>query len=172
MIREAKATDLPAIERMWLALTAEMHAADVRFRLAEDALTRWRNDAPHWLAATSHGVWVVETDAHVVGFADAELWHPPPMYVDEAVAFINHFYVQPEHRRKGLGGGLLDQVQGWAIAQRCSYLQWRTLALNAAGRAFWQAVGGTPFTETWRLPLPDALNQAHPEKPARPLGFH
>jgi len=172
MIREATTADLPAIERMWQALTAEMHAADARFQLAGDALTRWRNDAPHWLAAASHGMWVVEIDAHVVGFADAELWRAPPMYVDEAIAFINHLYVVPAYRRKGLGRVLLDRVQQWAVAKRCNHLQWRTLAANASGRAFWQAVGGTPFTETWRYPLTDAAEPQLLEKATRPLGFH
>lgn len=172
MIREATPDDLTAIEQLWLALTAEMHAADARFQLADDALTRWRNDAPHWLAATSHGVWVVEADAQVVGFADAELWRPPPMYIDEAIAFINHFYVEPKDRRNGHGRGLLDRVQAWAASKQCTHLQWRTLVANQAGRAFWRAVGGTPFTETWRYPLAEAAEREPGPKVQRPLGFH
>ncbi|GAB5518320.1 MAG: hypothetical protein RhofKO_05710 [Rhodothermales bacterium] len=168
MIRQATPSDLPDIERLWLALTDEMQATDNRFQLADDALTRWRNDVPHWLDAPSHRFWVAEVEQRVVGFTDAEVQHASPLYADVVSAFIHHLYIEPAHRRSGFAQNLVEHVRHWGRARGCVQLQWRLLAQNEGGRRFWTAVGGKSFSETWTCPLDDTIR---PQASRRPLGF-
>src|SRR5918994_853199 len=71
-------------------------------------------EVPRW-------VWVVESQAELLGFARAEPWRESDS-VSASTVFLSHVYVHPGHFREGLGS-----VQIAATAERLRRLGFHTL---------------------------------------------
>lgn len=155
-VRRAVPADRAALADLWATLLAEQAALDVRLAVAEDAAKRWANDFPEWIRADVRRLFVAETGGEVVGFVSAQPWYPPPIYAPFTAVYISELYVVPSARRQGVGRDLVAAVQDWAVAFGATQIRLGVLAGNAAGMAFWAAVGGTPFSTTVMVPVGDA----------------
>lgn len=56
-------------------------------------------------------------------------------------AELTELYVDPEHRRRGIGSALLEQAEKWARARGATQMQVRTGDKNEAGRGIYQKRG-------------------------------
>ncbi len=80
---------------------------------------------------------VAETRFHVVGFIHYVIHED---VVDGAPnAFITAFYVKGEHRRKGIGTGLLHEAVSSAASRGATFVETSTIHSNA--RAFYENHG-------------------------------
>ncbi|RMF59646.1 MAG: GNAT family N-acetyltransferase [Bacteroidetes bacterium] len=152
-IRSARPEDEEVLGRLWLQFLREQAALDARFRVAEDALIRWRNDYPHWLRDASRRLFVAVRVGEVVGFVTAQWWTPPPIYAPSAEVHVNELYVRPEARGQGAGKGLLQAVRAWAEAEGAERLRLAVLEANEVGNAFWQRHRARPFVRTMTIDL-------------------
>ncbi len=153
--------------RLWLQFLREQAALDVRFRVAEDALMRWRNDFPHWIRDSSRCLFVAVLDGEVVGFVTAQRWTPPPVYAGPTEVHVNELYVRPEARGRGAGRRLLQAVRAWAEETGAERLRLTVLAANEEGQAFWRHLEAHPFALTMTIDLePDPRPQGE-----RRIGF-
>jgi aminoglycoside 6'-N-acetyltransferase I len=65
-------------------------------------------------------VLVAELDGTVVGFVEVGLRsHADGCDTQRAVGFVEGWYVQPEHRLRGVGGALVRAAEAWARSQGC-----------------------------------------------------
>jgi aminoglycoside 6'-N-acetyltransferase I len=64
------------------------------------------------------------------------------------VVFLEGLYVEPASRRKGVARALIDEVERWALAERCSELASDSPLENVAAHAAHLALG---FEETERV---------------------
>lgn len=73
---------------------------------------------------------------------------------------LKELWVQPAHRRRGLGEQLFDAVRAQAAAIGAARLQWLVLPGNAAAQRMYARCGGRRDTrwEHWELP-PEALRR-------------
>ena len=56
--------------------------------------------------------------------------------------YMGDLYVLPEHRRRGVGRALVAGMAAESRARGGSFLWWTALPGNAAGHAFYRAIGG------------------------------
>ena len=68
-------------------------------------------------------VLVAELEGEVVGLVEVGLRsHADGCDTSRAVGFLEGWYVEPEHRRKGVGAALVRAVEDWSRAQGCREL--------------------------------------------------
>jgi GNAT superfamily N-acetyltransferase len=128
MLREANATDIPAIQRVRASVRENRLVSTV----IADA------DVRRALEETGRG-WVVETDGDVVAFAignatNGNIWA---------------LFVHPDHERRGHGRRLLDTVVGWLSSQRADTV-WLTTEPGTRAERFYRAAGWTEAGRTSR----------------------
>lgn len=167
IIRRAQREEAEALAALWQQFLAEQATLDARFRPADDALERWRNDIDERLRDEGYALFVAERDGALVGFASAQRWTPPLIYAASFDVHLDELFVVPEARGRGLGGHLVDAVAAWAGALGAECVRLGVLAANAAGRGFWEHRAARPFSITYTLKV-DA--GAAPPKKHR-LGF-
>lgn len=162
MVRQARKSDADAVEALWAQLLADHAALDPRFRPADDAPARWRNDFPVWLDDTTRRIFVAEVGGEVVGFVSAHRWSPPPVYVFTSEVYVDELYVRPRMRGQGHGQALMDAVRAWAEELDADQIRLTALAQNPSAVSFWQHQGATPFSTVMVLPLKDAPAAGRP----------
>ena len=87
-------------------------------------------------------------DDEVVGFAELSIRPYAEDCVTDRIAYLEGWYVEPEWRRRGVGGALIAAAETWARAQGCTEFASDALLDNLASAAAHQALG---FTETAQL---------------------
>lgn len=168
-IRRAERGDEVALLGLWTQFLDEQSRLDGRFRIAEDAAERWRNDFP---AAAKHDrrrIFVAERAGEMAGFITALRWAPPPIYELTSEVFVEEIYVRSDARDAHVGAGLLDAVKSWAGEIGANRLRLGALAENAEGRAFWEKQGANPFSITYTIEL--GSRKDGDDKPKAKLGF-
>jgi ribosomal protein S18 acetylase RimI-like enzyme len=147
-VRRGQSADAPAVARMWRALVAAHAAIDPAFRPGADAGPALGVAAAHLLDDPEAAVWVWEEQGRALGFCAARVEHAPPSALDEAArAEITELWVEPEARRRGAGRALAETALAWTRSRGTRRLEVRVAARNAAGQAFWRALGFAPFVD-------------------------
>jgi GNAT superfamily N-acetyltransferase len=96
-----------------------------------------RTDDPNTL------VLVAEIDGRVVGYVlGAIVDLVPDMFEREICGFIADIFVEPDHRRHGIGRLLMEAMLDWFQSEGIRYYEWYVAAQNPAARAFWREMGG------------------------------
>jgi GNAT superfamily N-acetyltransferase len=171
-VRRASEDDQEAVGQLWLQLLHDQAALDERLEIADDALDRWRNDFAVWLADETRRVYVAAPDDGAIeGFVTARRWGPPPIYEDASEVYIDELCVADDAQRSGLGTQLVAAVRHWAETLPAERIRFSVLAANEGGRAFWQALDGTPFSVTMTIELPAADPEEAAAEASRPMGF-
>lgn len=115
---EAGEGDFGDLTRMRLAWSAEqgLHASDdAALEDFTDRMQRW------WDQQSGHRrAWVARTgEGAAVGMANAAVFErmPRPGVPTSRWAYVANVWVDPAHRRRGLGGLLMASLVGWARAE-------------------------------------------------------
>jgi aminoglycoside 6'-N-acetyltransferase I len=112
-VRLAATADTEVVARMFVALwpdgNLEEHRAEAALVLA--------GTPPSTLPLV---VFVAEADGNIVGFIEVGLRsHADGCDGRRPVGFIEGWYVESEHRRKGVGRALMRKAEQWARSQGC-----------------------------------------------------
>jgi phosphinothricin acetyltransferase len=102
-IRHARRADLPAIVAIY-------NAAIPSYRATADTSPVSVAAREDWFAAhepATHPLWVAAVDARIVGWVSLSSFHSRPAYGPTAEISI---YVDPEHRRSGVGKALVEHA--------------------------------------------------------------
>ncbi|MCS6800407.1 MAG: GNAT family N-acetyltransferase [Chloroflexota bacterium] len=139
-IRPAEPADVPAIVRLiqGLAEYEGLPAAPDECRLREHLF----GDRP-WVEAL-----VAEEGGQVVGFA--LFFSTYSTFLTQPGIYLEDLYVEPRHRRRGIGRALLSRVAAIAVARGCARLEWAVLRWNAPAIAFYDRLGAVPLDE-WQI---------------------
>jgi aminoglycoside 6'-N-acetyltransferase I len=76
-----------------------------------------------------------------VGFAELSIRPYAEGCETDRVAFLEGWYVVPEHRRRGIGRALVDAAEAWGRAQGCTEFASDTNIENHASAAAHRALG-------------------------------
>lgn len=80
-----------------------------------------------------------------VGFA--LFFHNFSTFLGRAGIYLEDLYVQPEHRGKGYGKGLLKTLASIAVERGCGRLEWCCLDWNKPSIDFYLSLGAKPMDE-------------------------
>ena len=127
MVRSATPDDAALLARLRFDLRASLH------ELREDEsefiarCTRWMserlNNDGRWRC------WIAEREGTVIGGVWVQLIEkiPNPIAAPECYVYLTNFFVQPEHRRAGVGAQLLDAALSWSKSNNAELvLLWPT----------------------------------------------
>jgi GNAT superfamily N-acetyltransferase len=64
--------------------------------------------------------------------------------------WVEDLFVQPEHRRRGIGRALLGHIAGLALERDCARLEWSALDWNEPALRFYDELGATRLRE-WEM---------------------
>ncbi|MEM1055965.1 MAG: GNAT family N-acetyltransferase [Bacteroidota bacterium] len=153
LIRKARRADRDGALALWHLLQEEHEAKDSRYRISEDAASRWSTDFRSWTRAHTSSVWVAEADDRLVGLLTAHLVEPAPVYAGLPFVFVGEIVVTPDWRGHGVAGRMLGAAREWGLQLGAGDLRAGVLATNPAGRRFWERQGATDFSVTVTMPL-------------------
>ncbi|MCQ2276917.1 MAG: GNAT family N-acetyltransferase [Bacteroidales bacterium] len=92
-------------------------------------------------------IFAMEGDIEV-GFA--LFFHNFSTFVGRAGIYLEDLFVRPEHRGKGYGKGLLQQLAKIAVERNCGRLEWVCLDWNQPSIDFYKSLGAVPMDE-WTI---------------------
>lgn len=91
---------------------------------------------------------VALSDEAAVGFA--LYFHNYSTFLARRGLYLEDVYVQPAHRRRGIGRALLIHLARLAVARGCGRFEWSVLDWNAPAIRFYEGLGATVMPE-WRI---------------------
>jgi aminoglycoside 6'-N-acetyltransferase I len=139
LIRPVEPADAEIWEQMRTALWADVtrsHARDI----ATYFNSHRTNPAEVLLACTGSGV--------PVGFVELSIRPYAEGCETDRVAFVEGWFVVPEHRGRGVGAALMAAAEEWGRARQCTELASDTQSFNEASISAHKALG---FDEVERL---------------------
>ena len=98
----------------------------------------------------------------------ALFFHNFSTFLGRAGIYLEDLYVLPEHRRKGYGRAMLQELARITVSRGCGRLEWSCLDWNENSLAFYRLLGAVPMSD-WtaqRLTGP-ALSDLANKRPAR-----
>jgi len=93
-------------------------------------------------------VLVAEIDSQVVAYA--LYFKTFSTFLARPGLYLEDIYVQPQHRGKGLGKGMLREIARIAVARNYGRVEWCVLDWNAPSIAFYKSLGAFPMDE-WTI---------------------
>jgi GNAT superfamily N-acetyltransferase len=105
---------------------------------------------------------LAEEEGAAVGFA--LFFHTFSTFLGRPGLYLEDLFVQPEHRRKGLGRALLAELARVALARGCGRMEWAVLDWNHDAIAFYESLGAVAMSDwtTYRLVGADLEKFAQP----------
>jgi ribosomal protein S18 acetylase RimI-like enzyme len=151
-VRPAARRELDRVAALWTLLLAH-HAGTPSLAPAPrpEAAVRAHLDA---LVASGDGALLVaERDGALAGFAALRVLRRPPLFAETERGEIEALYVREEARRRGVGRALAEASLAWLAARGLRRAAIAVAADNAAGQAFWRALGFADAMDVLERPL-------------------
>jgi ribosomal protein S18 acetylase RimI-like enzyme len=114
----------------------------------ERALTRPDADYADWIGAPQGGMFVADADGSLVGMA---VGAPAPVQDQPDTAALFAMWVAPETRGRGVGGALIDAVEGWARAQGYTRIGLGVTTTNEHANRLYERKGFVDLGQTYPL---------------------
>ncbi len=143
-LRPMERKDLEAVLDMLVALNATGHQADPRYRMADSGRAAMRQHMLDRWFGIFHPIpvgWVAEVGAAPVGFVAGMVLPPSAIIAAPPTARIGDMWVDPGHRRRGLGRRLVEAFVDSAHRAGIANVEVGTLAKDDRAVAFWRSLG-------------------------------
>ncbi|MBI4568293.1 MAG: GNAT family N-acetyltransferase [Planctomycetes bacterium] len=146
IVRSAAPADVEPLVALGRRNYEEQLAADPDFRLAEGWETHYADLLRAMLSSPAHLVKVAEreSDKTLIGFVTGML-AADPTWADQARGTVLELYVDPAHRRRGIGRRLAVAALDHFAGAQAGLVLVNVFRSNAAGERLWRSVGFTPF---------------------------
>ena len=100
----------------------------------------------HWLFDEKKAeVIFAEEGGERVGFA--LFFHNFSTFLGRAGLYLEDLYVKPEHRGKGYGKALLQELARIAVERGCGRFEWWCLDWNTPSIEFYKSMGAVPMSD-------------------------
>ena len=141
-LRPAQAEDLPAIVGLIRELADFEHLSHL-VRVTPESLQ------PHLFGPRPVAEALVgEVQGQVVAFA--LFFTNFSTFLGQPGLYLEDLYVQPAHRRAGLGRALLQALAALAVQRGCGRFEWSVLDWNANAIGFYERMGAAVLPD-WRI---------------------
>jgi len=146
-IRGARREDLPALHRLVVGLA--------RYERLEHQVVSSIDDFERALFGPHASVeavllWPAGAGDAAEPVAFALFFHNFSTFLGRRGLYLEDLFVEPEHRGRGYGKGLLIHLAGLAVARGCGRVEWSGLDWNVDAQAFYRSLGATVMPD-WRI---------------------
>lgn len=145
--RLATRSDVASLVPLWASLLREHAAIDAALGVAAPAPAALGRTIEALVGDARTRVWLAERGAEPVGFCAVRFEAAPPEISEAGRATITELFVGAAGRRRGLGRALAETALAWAKERGAARVEVRVGARNAAGQAFWRALGFGDFVD-------------------------
>jgi ribosomal protein S18 acetylase RimI-like enzyme len=144
VIRAAAHADIDAVAGLWSALVDYHRSLDRDLPpAAPNGALRYARRLSDRLDDPMTRVLVAEVDDRIVGYVLGVVVDlAPEMFAQEASGFLADIYVDPAHRRSGIGRALVTALGDWFRSRGLRYYEWHVATSNTDSLAFWREIGG------------------------------
>jgi ribosomal protein S18 acetylase RimI-like enzyme len=150
VIRPATEDDVPEMLRLWREMM-DFHAHwDDRFRPkpSPEAEQAWANYLREDIWGSDKWcVLVAEEKGKLVGQIAGELREWAPVFEPQTYGYVTDIVVDPDARRRGIGGALFNALEAWCRERGATHLQLQVLVSNPASQAFWREMGCSDYSD-------------------------
>lgn len=157
-VRPAKPADIDAVAQLWEALVDHHRALDEDLPPAtSQGAVRYARRLIDHLDDPMASVLVAVVDKRVIGYVLGIVVDlAPEMFAQEPSGFLADIYVDPFHRRGGVGRALVESLIEVFRKKGLSYFEWHAASRNPEGIAFWRSMGGRDVMLRMRADIPPA----------------
>lgn len=145
--RPATRSDVATLVPLWAALLREHAAIDAVLGVEDPAPAALARTIQALVGDAGARVWLAEHGATPLGFCAVRFEAAPPAIAEAGRATITELFVGANGRRRGLGRVLAEAALAWAKERGAARVEVRVAARNAAGQAFWRALGFGDFVD-------------------------
>lgn len=155
VIRPATGDDADAIAALWQQLVDHHHGLDAALPTAtRDGPKRYADRVKHQLDDSFTHIIVAEQAGEIAGYVLGMVVDLlPDMFQGKMTGFLADIYVDESLRQRGVGRALVDELASWFKSRGVEQMEWYVASRNAAGRAFWENLGGRDVMVRMRLDL-------------------
>ena len=153
VIRPARKEDCKAILGLWQEMMTFHAAREPFFTISEqgpDNFLKWIRGA---VGKKGIRLSVAEVGREPAGYSLSVLTRYPPVFTRDWYCEIHDLAVAGQHRSKGVGRALLQDVREWAAAEGVTRIEARVAVANEVSTRFWRAMGLRPYMESLYLEL-------------------
>lgn len=151
-VRLANSGDIGAISSLYQKFYANNASQQPEYYCAVEENGQYPKSV---INGNSGDIYVAETADGIVGFihVEEEKTAPFPSVAPHKFACVVDLYVEPEHRKIGIGKSLLESVKTWAKHRGLEYLELFVLAENQIGQEFYERANFKAASHTLRYKL-------------------
>jgi GNAT superfamily N-acetyltransferase len=138
-IRRAGPADAEAVHRLIVALATYERAADHVVATPAGLASDLASERPPFECS------IAFYEGEVVGFA--LYFHNYSTWRGKRGLYLEDLFVLPEHRKKGIGFMLFEELVRIARERGCARLEWAVLDWNTPAIDFYRSLGAIPLDE-------------------------
>lgn len=118
----------------------------------------WPDESPEELASEQEAwaagdetaaFFAVEEDGSLIGFAEVSIHTDAPGCTSNRIGFLEGWYVDPAHRRQGVGRALNAAAEQWARERGCTEMASDTNESYPYSPAAHRSLGYTQIPNSW-----------------------
>ncbi|MFH1788904.1 MAG: GNAT family N-acetyltransferase [Candidatus Altiarchaeota archaeon] len=144
-IRLADDADLEAVHALLIEMySEEKETLDPYLKDSSKVVDYYKKIVEERFSDEDSVVLVAEDEGKLVGFSIAYLMENELREPSDK-AYIRTIYVKKDHRNKGAGSALLEQVVSWARDKNAGWVEADAYAANKEGLDFWATQGFRPL---------------------------
>lgn len=144
-VRAATSSDIPRLTELWQEKMTLQQQYDQRLRLMPDAGVQWSAALGEWLIEAACAVFVIERDAHILGYVIGRIEPTTPGLLPERIGVVSDIAFDAHSTQGGLGRALLQPLREWFAAQGVEQIVAQVPRRSAVEQAFWRALGATEW---------------------------
>ena len=152
---KALKSDIPAILELWKELMDFHVPFDSRYTLSEGAEESMKDHLERLVEAEDALVIMAVENTKPMGFGIARIRNYPPVFIKQTHGTIEDLAVSSEHRRKGIGELMLNEMLDWFRSLGIDRVELRVASMNTIGYSFWRKHGFADYMYIMYRDLPE-----------------
>lgn len=154
-VRRAAASDVPALERLWVEFIDYHAEGDRYFKRSPGAARVHGARLAEELDRRDRLILIAEHEGEPIGFAIGEIRAASELFLAGPYGFVRDLGVTRSARQSGVGQRLYEEVAAWFMECGVTRAELDVTETNQAARRFWERNGYRPLYTRMTADLSD-----------------